>query len=169
MGAGLVLGVGNDPDVRLPAFDGRAERQGQAAEGRFGPSPRTEHVELGSPAELGGVELFGQPAVQVRRGPAEVIGQVLLPPGDEIEPLVAAAGQAAGLAVSLHQLVAEIRIAQPSSSGASGSKASGVLGRFMAVLAGRFAGRRGVGLFGDVGSGQLSLLFFDGLPETAGE
>ena len=46
VGAGLVLCVGDDPDVRFPAFDGRAQGKGQRADGRFGPAARTEHVEL---------------------------------------------------------------------------------------------------------------------------
>ena len=102
-----ILGVGDDPNVRLPAFDGRAERQGQAADGRFGGSPRPEHVELGSATELGHVELLGQPAVQVRGGPAEVVGQVFLAPGHQVESPVTAAGQPAGLAVPHRQLVAQ--------------------------------------------------------------
>ena len=46
MGAGLVFRVGDDPDVVFLAFDGRAERQGEGADGRFRAAARAEHVEF---------------------------------------------------------------------------------------------------------------------------
>ena len=85
VGAGLVLGVGDDPDVGFAAFEGRAERQGEGGDGRFGAAAGAEDVELGAARGACGVELVGQPVVHVRRRAAEVVGEIFAAPGEEID------------------------------------------------------------------------------------
>jgi hypothetical protein len=46
VGAGLIFGVGDDPDVRLAGFERGAERKGERADGRFGGAARAEEVEF---------------------------------------------------------------------------------------------------------------------------
>ena len=80
--------------ISVPTFDGRAERQGQRADGRFGAAPRAQHVDFRSRATYAPVELFGQPAVHVRRRPAKMLGQVLLAPGQQVEAIARAGPRA---------------------------------------------------------------------------
>ena len=69
VGVGLVLGVGDDPDVGLAGFEGFAEGIGEGGEGGLGAAAGAEDVELSCRAIRGhAVELLGHPLVHGGRG-----------------------------------------------------------------------------------------------------
>ena len=76
-------GVGDDPDVRLPPFERRAQHVSQRDQRRLGAAARTDHVQLQPAACRQCVELAGQPAVHLRRRPAKMGRQIRLPPGEQ--------------------------------------------------------------------------------------
>jgi hypothetical protein len=82
---GVLLGVGDDPDVGLAGFEGGTQRIGQGDERGWGVVfVRAEDVELRAAVVREGVEAFGDPMVHAgERFFWEVIGEKMLGPGEE--------------------------------------------------------------------------------------
>jgi hypothetical protein len=61
--AGLLAGGGDDPDVRLAAFDRGAERIAERGERALGAAARGEDVEPGAALAFAALELCGEPGM----------------------------------------------------------------------------------------------------------
>ncbi|NLX97665.1 MAG: hypothetical protein GXY83_15970 [Rhodopirellula sp.] len=83
MGVGLVGGVGDDPDVRLAAFERGAQGIGERGQGGLGGAAGAEEVELGVAVDGHFAEVVGEPVVHGGGGLGEVVGEIALAPGEE--------------------------------------------------------------------------------------
>ena len=86
VGTSLVLRIGNDPDVRLPAFDGGPQHVNQRADGRLRASPRPDDIQLRAAGVTHRFQLLGQPAVHGRRLATKILRQVIASPIEQRMP-----------------------------------------------------------------------------------
>ncbi len=76
----LFLGIGDDPDVRLPRLDGRLEHKGERSDRALGMPPRPDEIHPAAARLRNLRQLRFQPAMHRRTRLAKMFRQVMPPP-----------------------------------------------------------------------------------------